>query len=177
MSGEVEFGELSREDRLVVSAWLHGYLHWHLTTWSEATGLGWEAGDVDAHIRRHDLTGRDWSELVEAAADSQRLVRTLCLDGELVGIIYAKSRIDPFLEVPLGVLAWVYVLADVRGQGYGRMLMDEAGRWMRERSLAGVELMVTGANRAALSLYEAAGYRVVDHRMLAPLPAESGPAE
>ena len=161
--------DLHPDDRPAVHRLLHDYLHWHVSTWAEAVGLGWSSQQVDAHLRTHDLVGRDWSELLEASADPERYVAALREEEALIGVVYARSRIEPYLEMPVGVLSWIAVDPAARGRGAGKTLMEAASSWMRDRSLPWAQLYVTAANHPAVSLYEASGYRVVDYRMLVPL--------
>jgi ribosomal protein S18 acetylase RimI-like enzyme len=52
-----------------------------------------------------------------------------------------------------GHRGWVYYLAvdpDHRQQGYGRVMMDEAERWLRERGIEKLQLMVRPDNKSHL---------------------------
>ena len=60
-----------------------------------------------------------------------------------------------------GHRGWVYYLA-VRGEfqrtGLGRQLMDAAERWLQERSIPKMNVMVRKTNTAVVAFYEALGY-------------------
>ena len=59
-----------------------------------------------------------------------------------------------------GHRGWVYYLAvapERRRAGLGRMMMDAAEAWLRERGAAKLQLMVREDNEAALGFYEALG--------------------
>jgi ribosomal protein S18 acetylase RimI-like enzyme len=60
-----------------------------------------------------------------------------------------------------GHRGWVYYLAvepGLRGNGLGRQLMHASERWLSERGVPKVNLMVRSTNRAVLAFYEALGY-------------------
>jgi ribosomal protein S18 acetylase RimI-like enzyme len=60
-----------------------------------------------------------------------------------------------------GHRGWVYYLAvasDVRRQGYGRMMMNAAEAWVRDRGVPKLNLMVRGENRAIHDFYRSIGY-------------------
>ena len=60
-----------------------------------------------------------------------------------------------------GHRGWVYYLAvdpDHRQQGYGRVMMDEAERWLRERGIEKLQLMVRPDNKSVKNFYQSLGY-------------------
>lgn len=60
-----------------------------------------------------------------------------------------------------GHRGWVYYLAvepGVRGNGLGRQLMGASERWLLERGVPKVNLMVRSTNHGVLAFYEALGY-------------------
>lgn len=64
-----------------------------------------------------------------------------------------------------GHRGWVYYLAvadDRRRSGVGRALMDACQRWLDERGIPKIQLMVRGDNTAAIGFYERIGYEHVD---------------
>ncbi len=60
----------------------------------------------------------------------------------------------------------VGVLANARGRGIGRALMQHIHVWTLERSVREVELVVWEFNTDARHLYEALGYQTISRRML-----------
>jgi ribosomal protein S18 acetylase RimI-like enzyme len=59
-----------------------------------------------------------------------------------------------------GHRGWVYYLAvapERRRAGLGRVMMDAAEAWLRERGAPKIQLMVRADNEAALRFYEALG--------------------
>ncbi len=60
-----------------------------------------------------------------------------------------------------GHRGWVYYLAvdpDHRQQGYGRVMMDAAERWLRERGIEKLQLMVRPDNKSVKNFYQSLGY-------------------
>jgi ribosomal protein S18 acetylase RimI-like enzyme len=60
-----------------------------------------------------------------------------------------------------GHRGWVYYLAvarAARGRGCGRAMMDAAERWLAERGVPKLNLMVRVGNEPVLGFYEALGY-------------------
>ena len=60
-----------------------------------------------------------------------------------------------------GHRGWVYYLAvspDARGRGLGRAMMDACERWLTNRGVPKLNLMVRSGNEAVLGFYEALGY-------------------
>ena len=60
-----------------------------------------------------------------------------------------------------GHRGWVYYLAvspAARGRGLGRVMMDACERWLTDRGVPKLNLMVRSGNEAVLGFYEALGY-------------------
>jgi ribosomal protein S18 acetylase RimI-like enzyme len=60
-----------------------------------------------------------------------------------------------------GHRGWVYYLAvarDAQGHGYGRAMMDACERWLADRGVPKLNLMVRASNADVLGFYEALGY-------------------
>lgn len=74
-----------------------------------------------------------------------------------------------YLGWPVGVLSWLCVEPARRGEGHASTLIEQARAWMDRRGARGREVFVTAANEGALAVYLRHGYRIVDHRMLAPI--------
>ena len=83
-----------------------------------------------------------------------------CLWGSLV-----TSMVDRFV----GYIKNVYVAPELRGGGYGRMLMDTAEQWFRSRGAPKAALDASICNPEALAVYQQAGYRATRWRMEKPL--------
>jgi ribosomal protein S18 acetylase RimI-like enzyme len=66
-----------------------------------------------------------------------------------------------------GHRGWIYYVStapDHRGQGIGQALMEEAERWLAERGIWKVQLLVRADNEQARGFYEKLGY--VDTRSI-----------
>lgn len=80
-----------------------------------------------------------------------------------------------------GHRGWVYYLAvdpDLRGNGLGRQLLHASERWLRERDVPKLNLMVRTTNHAVLAFYDALGYEdgevVVLGKFIGEVPAAIG---
>ncbi len=117
-------------------------------------------GDCDVVLSLWEACGltRPWND---AAADFKRAVDgatsdILCLeqDGNLVATVMVGDD---------GHRGWVYylgVLPDGRRQGRGRLMMEAAEKWLRERDAPKIQLMVRNDNKQAIGFYTALGYDV-----------------
>ncbi len=156
----MELRELGITDETSLKRWLRPYLEEHLAWWTVAYGSA-------PRYQIDDLIDRDWAELISASRTSEHFVR-VAEAAQPLGIVYAGLRTDRYMGITLGVLSWIYVAEEARGQGVSSHLMAAAEAWMKERGVAGREVFVTTQNHAALRLYERFGYRPVDSRMLGP---------
>jgi ribosomal protein S18 acetylase RimI-like enzyme len=62
-----------------------------------------------------------------------------------------------------GHRGWVYYLAvslDHRHKGYGRIMMDAAERWLRERGIEKLQLLVRPDNTTVKDFYQSLGYSI-----------------
>ena len=60
-----------------------------------------------------------------------------------------------------GHRGWVYYVAvdpDCRHKGYGRVIMDAAEHWLRQRGIEKMQLMVRSDNTGVKAFYEQLGY-------------------
>jgi GNAT superfamily N-acetyltransferase len=163
---------LESRDANNVRKWLADWLEHHIAGWSRAYGLAWTADEIRMHISDENLVGREWRELSEAAGDSERFIRVAEINGNPAGIVYAEQRVDRYLTLSHGVLSWLYVVPEARGLQLAASLLESAHDWMRAQRLAVSELFATASNQPALRTYDRAGYRVVDHRLVAALALE-----
>ena len=110
--------------------------------WHEA-GLTRPWNDPDADLARA-LAGP--SSTVLAVLDGDRLAGTVMVGSD-------------------GHRGWLYYLAvadDARRQGVGTALVRSAERWLQERDVPKVQLMVRRGNEPALAFYAALAYEDVD---------------
>ncbi|GAB2510821.1 GNAT family N-acetyltransferase [Lysobacter humi (ex Lee et al. 2017)] len=95
--------------------------------------------------------------LAAPTADAAVLVAEL--DGAVAGFIHVRTVRDYYTQAGITHVSDVVVAAHAEGRGIGRLLMDAAERWARDRGHALVQLYVLPENVPARSLYEKAGYR------------------
>jgi GNAT superfamily N-acetyltransferase len=142
----------------------------------------WAVPDYAAEVRRN--TG---IEGAEALAHAERVFRDL-LPG---GLATAGHRLsiaeDPRTGERIGLLwiarqrregvqtAWIYditVEEALRGQGYGRAIMEAAEEQARSLGVTRLELNVFGDNEVARRLYTSLGYTEMSRQMAKDLPAD-----
>jgi ribosomal protein S18 acetylase RimI-like enzyme len=157
---------LEATDEAHVRQWLAAYLAEHQRWWAQGYG-------TEATADLSELVERDWQELQQASHSEKHLALVLELDGRTVGIIQAGQRADRFQGFQIGVLQWIYVAPERRGQGLADELMRHALTWMDAQGVSGKEVFVTALNPAAVALYRRHGFEVADYRMLARGPATS----
>jgi ribosomal protein S18 acetylase RimI-like enzyme len=80
-------------------------------------------------------------------------------DGEIVGFVATARPSDPELPPGTAEVESIYLLAQSRGLGLGRLLLNTATRDLVERGFGSAILWVFRANDRARSFYEAAGWR------------------
>jgi ribosomal protein S18 acetylase RimI-like enzyme len=165
----LSFRRLVSSDEAAVRHWLQSYLEEHVAWWLEARGL---PGDPAAVVQARGLVDRDWDELLVARAADFVLVAES--DGQPVGIVRAALRTDHQVHARAGVLQWLAVDPQARGQGIGRALIAQVTAWFDAHGVSS-EVFVTDANAAAVRAYEAAGFRAVDTRMIRPQARQDGP--
>ena len=161
----------AERDKPIVFAWLRSHLRWHLAAWCRAFGMYWNDADIDRHIDDHSLVLRDWDSLLAARNADDQFVGVSREGRRAVGIVWAKERVDPYLDVRIGVLAWLFVEPLSRGSGMSVLLIDAANQWMARRGVPAAEVFVTAENSAAVNAYRRAGYEMVDQRMIARITA------
>ena len=123
--------------------YLHGVLYAEEYGWDH-TFEAYVAGPLAEFARSH--TGRERIWIVER-------------DGKIVGslaIVAASSE--------TAQLRWLLLHPDLRGQGLGRILVEEAVRFCRDRGYSSVFLWTVSALAAAAGLYRSAGFQLTTER-------------
>ncbi len=151
---------LEPRDEARVRGWLEAHLSQHQAWWAAAYGR-------EAAAPMSELLEREWHDLQEASQSPQRLVAVAEQNGQATGIVLAGVRADRTMGLQIGVLQWIFVAPEGRGQGNADALMTHALAWMDARDVKGREVFVTALNAAAVSLYRRHGFEVADYRMLA----------
>jgi ribosomal protein S18 acetylase RimI-like enzyme len=128
----------------------------HVESWNVAY-RGIMPDDV---IARTDLAYRTafWAERI---ADPEWPVYLLEENGEAVAfcqMIPTKDSDDDATRI--GHITSLHVLPDLRGHGYGRVLMDHVLAEFQRRGFAEVTLWVLEENRSARAFYEKYGFRL-----------------
>jgi GNAT superfamily N-acetyltransferase len=89
--------------------------------------------------------------------------------GRRVGVLWFARK-----TASAGDIVWLYdveVDQDVRGQGYGRRLMERLEEEVAALGIGRIELNVFGHNAVALGLYEDLGYVEMSRQMFKELHA------
>ena len=97
-----------------------------------------------------------WHSMIDASAKDP-FSTSLVAEAGRVAIGMAYCRLDP-TDNRVGQVFAMWVDPSYRGQSAGRALLQFALQWMRDREATTSELSVTETNRAAIRLYESAGY-------------------
>jgi GNAT superfamily N-acetyltransferase len=80
-------------------------------------------------------------------------------DGEVVGMAYGEARTPSrFSDERALELSAVVVRSGYRGRGVGRVLVQEAAGFAKERGIAWVELKTFSPNRGAMEFWENLGF-------------------
>ncbi len=123
-----------------------------------------DVADVVALWQACQLT-RPWNDPAADIALARKGANATVLVGRDDGAIVATVLVGHD-----GHRGWVYYLAvdsGRRGQGYGRLMMDAAERWLRERGIEKLQLMVRPDNGAVKDFYQALGYAMQERIILA----------
>jgi GNAT superfamily N-acetyltransferase len=80
-------------------------------------------------------------------------------EGEVVGMAYGEARTPSrFSDERALELSAVVVRAGYRGRGVGRVLVQEAAAFARERGISWIELKTFSPNRGAMEFWENLGF-------------------
>jgi hypothetical protein len=114
-----------------------------------------DVADVVALWQRCHLT-RPWNDPAADIALARKGSNATVLIGRDHGLIVATVLVGHD-----GHRGWVYYLAvdpDRRHNGYGRIMMAAAERWLRERGIEKLQLMVRPDNKGVKDFYQSLGY-------------------
>ena len=98
-------------------------------------------------------------------------------DGDVVG--YATVQLHETRPYPVvrprrfAVIDEIAVAESAQRQGIGRLLIDAAVGWARERGASAIELNVFEFNEAALAFYEDVGFTSIARRLALPLGGQA----
>ena len=108
---------------------------------------------------------RPWNDPAADIALARKGTNATVLVGRDDGAIVATALVGHD-----GHRGWVYYLAvdrNHRQTGYGRVMMDAAERWLHERGIEKLQLMVRPDNGAVKDFYQALGYAMQERIILA----------
>ena len=76
-------------------------------------------------------------------------------------IALIATMVEPFV----GYIKNIYVAPRLRGRGYGKMLLEAAEKWFKQKGCTKAALDASVCNAHAVGIYEAAGYEPERYRM------------
>lgn len=103
------------------------------------------------------------------ADDPARAVLVAVEDDRLVGFVHLLTLTDYYTQAPIGHVSDLVVAAEAEGRGMGRVLLDAAEEWARDRGYARMQLVVVMDNDRARGLYERHGYHAEWLKYVKPL--------
>jgi len=119
--------------------------------------------DFEANRRRDPTFVVDhWRDAQERCAQKHGAMFIAEQDGRKVGWVSAYEEHGEIfiteLERRHGFIAEIFVMADARGQGHGRRLIEAVEGWSRERGHTCLMIGVLAKNARAIRSYAGAGY-------------------
>ena len=133
-----------------------------------------EDGDVRELVKLWDACGltRPHNDAPTDIAFARRGPNSDVLVATHGGRIVASAMVGH--DGHRGVVYYVSVAPDARGEGLGREIMAAAERWLVERGIWKLNLLVRGSNREVINFYQSVGYAVEDSlclsKRLQPMP-------
>ena len=127
-------------------------------------------GELLAAFRTHN--GSEWPSDNAMIASVERLITTPDCEYLLAareagaaaeGVVQMRFRWSVWMAAEDALLEDLFVLADARGHGLGRALVDAVYERARRRGCRRIELDVERENETALKLYESAGFEIGRH--------------
>ena len=117
-----------------------------------------EDADIAAVMALWQACGltRPWNDPAADIALARRGPNSAILIGRDGGAVAATVLVGHD-----GHRGWVYYVAvdpDCRHRGYGRIMMDAAESWLRERGIEKLQLMVRPDNSQVQAFYQSLGY-------------------
>ena len=99
---------------------------------------------------------REWNDPAGDIALARREANATVLLGRHEGVVVASVMVGHD-----GHRGWVYYVTvdpDSRYQGFGRVIMNAAEDWLRQRGIAKLQLLVRKENAKVHAFYESIGY-------------------
>jgi len=108
---------------------------------------------------------RDYSQQLRTALDSPAEGMFVLQDGrETVGFLWL-SLISTMIDPCIGYIKNIYVVPELRGEGYGKLLLQFAEDWCASQGVSRVSLDASCCNERAIGLYEKWGFKTSRVRM------------
>ena len=119
-------------------------------------------GDVDAVIALWFACGltRPWNDPMKDIAFARGKSNSDVLVGEAGGALVASAMVGH--DGHRGMLYYLAVAPAEQGRGYGRTMVEAAERWLKERGVWKINLLVRTENVKVRGFYEALGYEISD---------------
>lgn len=111
-----------------------------------------------------DFVARKRAQLREASRDPGQSVLVAEDEHGVCGFAWLVIEIE-YSGRRRGEVSAIHVASRVRGQGVGRLLMEEAEALAKTYGCEVMHLMVTTSNEVAVGLYNNLGYKVTRYQM------------
>ncbi|EHK26963.1 uncharacterized protein TRIVIDRAFT_35100 [Trichoderma virens Gv29-8] len=118
----------------------------------ESLALGAEIATNPVAVVKKDF-GFDESEF-ENIKEPDGVLFAVVEDERVYGYVHAAKSWNNMVEI-----RWIVLDVSIRGQGYGRMLLDEVVKWARQLGVAGIRLESQSNNVAACHFYRRYGFK------------------
>lgn len=113
-----------------------------------------------------NITGHEQSVYMAERFLSQDAIRKLINEGAIFRLLMNDQEIIGFTEYKKETdrvfLSKLYVRADLRGKGYGRILFDDVLNYCRSENLNKIYLTVNKYNTPSYNIYLHLGFKVID---------------
>jgi GNAT superfamily N-acetyltransferase len=106
----------------------------------------------------HDIDEKHVRKNLTALKKNGETPLVATLGGEVVGLCGVHRTITIHRDAPLGRITILIVTEQAQGHGIGRMLVDAAEEWMRERGCKLVEVTSNDRRAAAHAFYRHLGF-------------------
>lgn len=111
-------------------------------------------------------------DMILSLINSKRSDYILCEeDDKIIGYVLIEEGSTPsdkivsFKKNNYAVIDEIIILPEYRMKGYGKILMDEATNWAKNRNLSSIELYVLANNYGAIAFYENDGFEEFQKKM------------
>ena len=123
---------------------------------------GW---DSLSEMDRKELDMKDWSKNMEQVFEhfaKQKNSEIYIAEDEnngFVGYLFVGESRNAMTGKSSGFIYDIFVKEELRGKGIGKMLIEKAEGYCRQRGYSRLSLMVSAGNQAALRLYASTGFK------------------